>query len=181
MSTWHFVTRTGDGDCGGTNADVYLILEGTRGVSPESGYWWVLDNDGDDMERGDYDFYKIDTDSEHGGGSIGFVHTIHLYFQMKQTNDEWDLTEAWLQETYDNVINSWKIYECLRENGWHRWTHNSVVGAIPRFPVEDFGITTSAGKTPDKPQYLKLVKPLIPQSMIDGPNGFRLLFPISGK
>lgn len=118
-----FSTQTGDGDCGGTDADTWLQLIGNNGVRyPERpGYWYVLNNSGNDMERGDRDDYRLVK------GSMNGIHTLRLWFRRNGDNPEWDWEWAMLARwawqpqlgTWHvaEILNYWPIFSCIRDTG----------------------------------------------------------------
>jgi len=108
---YYFGHYTPDRGCGGTDGDVFLVLEGDGVTYPRPGYWYRLDNSGNDRERDDRDSYWLES------GSMSFVHTCRLYFVPLRNAPSWELTNCSLNQIKkDPWTGRWLISKFI--NSW---------------------------------------------------------------
>ncbi|MCA9057703.1 MAG: hypothetical protein KDA85_04365 [Planctomycetaceae bacterium] len=122
-SRFYFGHYTPDRGCGGTDGDVFLQLIGPGVEYPAPGRWYILDNSGNDRERGDWDSYWLES------GSMRAVHTCRLYFVPKGSAPAWEISECSLNRMTKDPItgrwqvsefrNRWKYNRCLETEGWY--------------------------------------------------------------
>ncbi len=96
-SPYYIALQTASEGGAGTDFDVLAIIHSENGQSPEPGYAWILDNRGDDREKGQRDTYEIP------GVYAGIPKRITLIWGPSSNSvDDWKL--AWIS-IRDNVSN----------------------------------------------------------------------------
>ncbi len=131
-----FETSTDNGKCGGTDAFIYLQLETPDGkIYPAKDDWYVLNNPGDDMECGSSDIYTLEKEE------IQFCSKMRLRFIRNGDNPEWDFDSVslvkWRWYSTQNrwrpvdVINNWRINECLKKNDIYEYESAGPTHPLP--------------------------------------------------
>jgi hypothetical protein len=112
---WGLEVETANSPGAGTNADTHVIVYGELGQSPEPGYEFVLDNDGDDMEQGDTDLYILEL------GAIGIPNAIHLWFNPDGDSDspDWHCVSMRLFTRDDTIVVRFPINQVFSKKGWY--------------------------------------------------------------